>query len=314
MFTEEVAAIIVSYNPDMEVFRQLLSSIKKQCHAVVIDNGSSAEHIRVLEDMLVDHENTDLLLFPENMGIARAQNIAIKRAVKNYPSVSKVLLLDHDSIPSDNMVTCLETTFETVEEQGNSVAAIGPVLYDPRDDNFLKFQKMKLFFPGKIDPEKITSQQPVVEVDGLNSSGTLISIKAFRSIGEFDSKLFIDHVETDWCFRAKEKGFKLFATTGTKLTHYMGDDICYYWLFGKKCMPYRSPSRHYYLARNSILLQKRNYIPAAWKASNILKLCFTYLYFGFFCEDRKQQRRCILQGIRDGMKGITGKTALKVQE
>ena len=168
---------------------------------------------------------------------------------------------------------------------------------------------MKLFFPGKIEPEKISEQHPIVEVDGLNSSGTLMSIKAFRSIGEFDSELFIDHVETDWCFRAKAMGFKLFATTGTRLTHYMGDDICYYWLLGKKCMPYRSPSRHYYLTRNSILLQKRDYIPATWKASNILKLCFTYMYFGFFCKDKKQQRRCILQGIRDGMKGITGKSA-----
>ena len=145
---------------------------------------------------------------------------------------------------------------------------------------------MKLFFPGKIDPEKIARKNPEVEVDGLNSSGTLISTEAFRVIGEFDSHLFVDHVETDWCFKAKAKGFKLFATTKTKLTHFMGDDICYYWFLGKKSMPYRSPSRHYYLARNSILLQKRGYIPAAWKASNILKLCFTYMYFGFFCKDK----------------------------
>jgi rhamnosyltransferase len=134
-------------------------------------------------------------------------------------------------------------------------------------------------------------------------------VEALRIIGEFDSRLFIDHVETDWCFRARASGFKLFATAGTRLTHHMGDAICHYWFFGRKSMPYRSPSRHYYLTRNSILLQKRNYVPVAWKFANILKLGFTFLYFGFLGKDTKQQRKCILLGMRDGMKGITGRSA-----
>jgi rhamnosyltransferase len=314
MFTEEVAAIVVSYNPDPEVFRQLLSSLEKQCHAVIIDNGSSTECVRILEDMLVGRENTDLLLSPDNMGIARAQNIAIKRAIKNYSSISKVLLLDHDSIPSDNMVVSLIQTFRSLENNGHRVGAIGPVLYDPRDGEQLKFHKIKLFYLGKISPESIDKEQPVVEVDGLNSSGTLISTDAYRVTGGFDEDLFIDHVETDWCFRAKAAGYRLFATTATRLTHLMGDDVCYFWFFSRKRMPYRSPFRHYYIVRNSILLQKRNYIPVAWKLSNLLKLCFTYLYFGCYYSDSNAQRQQINLGIRDGMKGITGKSKHQVQE
>jgi len=306
-------AIIVSFNPDLALLREILDSLAGQCPAVIVDNGSSQSTLNALEELLQDRASVDLITLQDNMGIAHAQNTAIQHITDSNTAIKYVLTLDHDSTPPDNMITCLETTFEAFEKQGNRVAAVGPVLYDPRDNKLLKFQKMKFFFPGKIDPEKISRKNPGVEVDGLNSSGTLISTKAFRVIGEFDSHLFIDHVETDWCFKAKAKGFKLFATTRTKLTHFMGDDICYYWLLGKKSMPYRSPSRHYYLARNSILLQKRGYIPAVWKVSNILKLCFTYIYFGFFCEDRKQQRRCILQGIHDGIKDITGRTAHNIQ-
>ena len=150
-------------------------------------------------------------------------------------------------------------------------------------------------------------EEPVVEVDGLNSSGTLISIEAYQKTGGFDEGLFIDHVETDWCFRARDSGYRLFATTQARLTHYMGDDVCFYWFFGKRRMPYRSPARHYYIVRNSLLLQKRDYVPLAWKTSNLLKLLFTYFYFGCYASDRLEQRKQISLGLADGRKGVTGK-------
>jgi rhamnosyltransferase len=307
-------AVIVSFNPDFNVLRKILAPLAAQCPVVIIDNGSSQSTLTSLVQLVQNTDSVELIKLHENMGIAHAQNTAIRHITENNTAAKYILTLDHDSIPPGGMISCLETTFESLEDQGTPVAAVGPVLYDPRDNSLLKFHKTKLFFPGKIKPERISDNHPAVEVDGLNSSGTLMSTQAFRLIGEFDSSLFIDHVETDWCFRARAKGFKLFATTGTRLTHHMGDDVCYYWFFGKKSMPYRSPARHYYLARNSILLQKRAYIPAAWKVSNILKFCFTFIYFGFFCKDRKQQRKCILLGIRDGIKGISGKSALYIQE
>ena len=301
------AAVIISFNPDLDLMQEILASLARQCPVVIVDNGSSPSILSSLGELVEEMEYVELLALHNNEGIALAQNTGIKHISEDNTAIKYVLMLDHDSMPPGGMVTYLEKTFDKIEEQGIPVAAVGPVLYDPRNNNLLKLHKMKHLFPGKIGPEKVTGQYPVVEVDGLNSSGTLISLKALHIIGHFDSTLFIDHVETDWCFRARATGFKLFATTGTRLTHHMGDDVCYYWFFGKKSMPYRSPSRHYYLARNSLLLQKRKYIPASWKVSNILKLFFTYIYFGFLVNESAQQRKCILLGIRDGMKGITGR-------
>lgn len=308
MFTEETAAVIVSYNPDMEVFGQLLSSLNTQCLAVVIDNGSSPDCIQSLEKLIKKHEHAELLCSADNMGIAHAQNTAASHILKTNTTARYILMLDHDSIPAEDMVGVLTNTFELLAAEGQKVAAVGPVLYDPRDYKLLKFHKLKTFYLGKMRPESISLEKPVVEVDGLNSSGTLISVDAYRATDGFDNSLFIDHVETDWCFRAKAAGYRLYATTKTRLTHLMGDDVCYYWFFGKKRMPYRSPSRHYYIVRNSILLQKRNYVPVAWKISNLLKLFFTYMYFGCYYHDRKAQRQLINLGISDGIKGVTGKS------
>ena len=307
-------AVIVSFNPDPNVLQEIIASLVQQCPVVIVDNGSSQSTLDAIDHLIRNTDSVDLIRLHENKGIAHAQNTAIRHIQARRPAIKYILTLDHDSLPPDGMITCLESTFETLADRGAPVAAVGPVLYDPRDNNLLKLHKTRLIFPGKLRPETITGDPPAVEVDGLNSSGTLMSTEAFRVTGEFDSSLFIDHVETDWCFRARAKGFGLFATTATRLTHHMGDDVCYYWFFGRKCMPYRSPARHYYLARNSMLLQKRDYIPASWKVSNILKLCFTLLYFGFLDKDRKRQRKCILQGIRDGMRGITGKSLHPVQE
>ena len=307
-------AVIVSFNPDLIILRKIVSSLTAQCRVVIIDNGSSQSTLLSLNELVASMDPVEMIKLNENMGIAHAQNAAIRHITEKDTAIKYIVTLDHDSIPPSDMINCLETTFETIEGQGIRVAAVGPVLYDPRDNSLLKLHKMKLLFvPGKIKPDKIPTKQLAVEVDGLNSSGTLISVKAFGIICEFDSTLFIDHVETDWCFRARAKGYKLFATNKTRLTHHMGDDICYYWFFGKRSMPYRSPMRHYYLARNSILLQKRDYIPLSWKILNIPKLFFTFIYFGFVNKYRSQQRKYILLGIRDGMKGVTGKSAPCIQ-
>ena len=314
MYTEETVAVIVSYNPDIEVFQQLLTSLESQCPAIIIDNGSNPDSLQNIQAAVKRHGNATLINSGENLGIAHAQNTAIKHILGHKSSVRFALMLDHDSIPEDGMVTSLIKTYDYLTGENNRVAAVGPVLYDPRHKSLLKFHKQKLFYWGKIRPENINSGNPAVEVDNLNSSGTLISIEAYRNTGGFDEELFIDHVETDWCFRAKAAGYKLYATTDSRLTHTMGDDICTYWLFGRKVMPYRSPARHYYLVRNSILLQKRGYIPLGWKFSCLLKLGFTYFYFGWYHSDRAMQRRQIHRGIIDGFKGITGKSAQQPQE
>ncbi len=53
--------------------------------------------------------------------------------------------------------------------------------------------------PGYVDG-CMTAGNGSLEVDTLNSSGSLISCEALRKVGLFDEGFFIDHVETEWCF------------------------------------------------------------------------------------------------------------------
>jgi rhamnosyltransferase len=304
-FSQDTVAIIVSFNPDIDTTGKALQSLSHQCATVIVDNGSSAETLIRLREVAAGFDNVELICLEDNLGIACAQNRAINHVIQTRDAARFSLLLDHDSIPGPGMVDCLEKTFVARQSQA-SVAAVGPVLYDPRDNKYLDFHKARFGIWGKIRPDSLRKEQPVVEVDNLNSSGTLLSNAVFRETGGFDSSLFIDHVETDWCFRAQSHGHRLFATIETQLTHHMGDDVCYYWFLKKRRMPYRSPGRHYYIIRNSLLLQKRNYVPLPWKLSNLLKLCFTFIYFGFISRDRAGQRKQMRYGFMDGLKGVSG--------
>ncbi len=87
----------------------------------------------------------------------------------------------------------------------------------------------------------------------------------------------------------------------------MGDDMLGFWLFGKREMPYRSPVRHYYIFRNSLLLQRRKYIPGVWKFWNIVKLGFTLFVFGIGRREARQHRTMMWRGIVDGLKKISGR-------
>ena len=146
----------------------------------------------------------------------------------------------------------------------------------------------------------------LIRCEFLNSSGTMIDRGAWSEIGTFDEKMFIDHVETDWCLRAVRKGYKLYGSCSAELFHSMGDQVCRYWLLKWRTMPYRNSKRHYYLARNSVLLYKREYTPRMWIVWNMLKLVMTLFYFGIFPPDRIDQFKMIVKGVVHGIKNKTG--------
>ena len=303
-FSTSTVAITVSFNPDIEVLDSQFLSTSGQCKTIVIDNGSEKEILEKIGKCCDQYENVELRALSENLGISAAQNIVIHWLRENSPGVGYVLLLDHDSVPSSNMVSRLEQLHTAQDHLKKPVAAAGPMLFDPRDQKFLGFHVLRGFRYVKVFPDH---EVKYIECISLNSSGSLISMKALADVGLLDEHLFMDHGETEWCFRARSKGFQILGAAGVEMHHTMGDDVCSYWLFGARRMPYRSPARHYYIVRNGVYLQKKPYVPMLWKLWNIGKLIFTYMYFGFISADAKAQRRAITQGFLDGVRGVTGK-------
>lgn len=296
-------AITVTFNPDLNILRQQIEALWPQCRIIVIDNCSEKKIVEQVRSCCGTKIHK-IMPLDKNVGISTAQNRGIKLVLENFPDAEFILLLDHDSVPSAGMILMLEKEFDALDAAGMKPAALGPLLYDPRDKNFVGFHVLRHGFLYKRVLPKNTSLP--IFCQGINSSGSLIALKAIKKTGLLSEDFFMDHGETEWCYRTMAHGFTIYGIPGAVLTHYMGDDVCRYWFFGWRRMPYRSPLRHYYIVRNSIHLQKKPYVPKIWKIWNVFKIMFTFTYFGFFSREPREQKKFILKGLRDGFQGKTG--------
>lgn len=292
------AAIVVTHEPDFDLFSKVLKALAPQCQVIVVDNGSSEVVLEQVTALIEHQAAVSLLELRENSGIAHAQNAGIRQALATRPNTEFVLTLDHDSVVPEEFVSRLQDEFDS-RDKALRLAAIGPTLIDPRVNAPVGFQRRRGLSWSRFMP---IPGQPGMEVDGLNSSGSLISVRALRDTGLFESDFFIDHVETEWCFRARSRGYRLWGSFETSMEHRMGDDATTFWFFGRRVWPYRSPRRHYFIFRNSLALQRRLYVPSVWKLWNFAKLALTFIVFGSFAGDAAEQRRQMRAGVRDGWK------------
>lgn len=148
--------------------------------------------------------------------------------------------------------------------------------------------------------------QEVVEADFVISSGSLMPVSVLDDIGPMDENLFIDHVDTEWCLRAQSKGYRLFGVPGARMVHTLGDSRKRIWFLRRRNVPHHSPFRYYYILRNSILLQRRKYIPLKWRFAELLRSVRVVIFYGLFPANRLQCLQYMFKGIWHGLKGISG--------
>jgi rhamnosyltransferase len=302
MINPRIIAVVVTYQPDTDILKKLLTSLDSQVESVVIvDNGTEMDMALFCEQY--SSRQVSIILLGKNMGVAFAQNTGIQEAMKK--GATHVLLMDHDSIPSPNMVSYLIKAEQELIQSGEKIAAVGP-RYKFHETNlssyFVRFGLLrfkKIYCTDEGCPE-------YVPVDFLISSGCLISLKALHEIGLMDESLFIDHIDTEWFLRAKSKGFSSFGICNAVMSHSLGDYLFDFWFFKKRTLPVHNPLRLYYIFRNSILLYKRPYVSRKWFLNDIIRLLLMFIIFSTGVYPRKEFFMMMTRGIYDGLRGKNG--------
>ncbi len=291
-YLQQVIPVIVTYNPDILNFTKLVDSLVLFDEVTLVDNGS--DNVSSLQALCSTYNNILAQYLPSNVGLAQAQNIAID-SIKNGEIGVFVLLFDQDSVPVNDCIEVLHGYANELINNGVNLGVIGPALEDAFCESRYGFIKNgKRFY-------KEDAGNSMFQCDGINSSGSLIPLEAWQELGGNNKELFIDHVETDWCFRARAAGYVCYGTFDALLSHSMGESTIKYWFFGWRTMPDRTPERHYYLFRNSIFLQQQSYVPISWKYKNVLKLILTISYFGVFHRHRVKHTSNMYVGLKDGI-------------
>ncbi|MDO1527786.1 glycosyltransferase family 2 protein [Fulvimonas sp. R45] len=296
-------AVVVAYHPDFAVLDELLQSLSRQViHTYLIDN-SAHDDFRVQEWFgSTTRKDVSLIRLGSNRGVATALNAGIR--IARAAGATHVLLSDQDSLPPPDMVSGLLTAARSLGDEAR-VAAVGPVFINRRTGMTHPFQHP---VPGWMAYKHAlpTPESPVVETLTLITSGSLVSIAALNDIGEMRDDLFIDYVDTEWCHRARHRGWRIYGTCLAKMTHDMGDAALRVWLFGWRNEMDYSPERVYYRVRNFVALYRMPHIEFRFKirhARFFLGDIYSQVFFG---TQRRKALRMTLKGLRDGINGHLG--------
>lgn len=305
-YAARVHAVVVTYQPDDKV-TELLHALSPQVENIlVIDNGSSQQPLRILRPACAE-VGAILIALGENTGIAHAQNVGIERALKE--GADYVLLFDQDSIPQPDMVLRLVSFFSEMNNKSsanqlNPVAAVGPCIIDNKGDGKPLVLVNRRWFPGKVKQAEL--DWPAIPAAFLIASGCLISRDALVKVGKMNEEFFIDHVDMEWCLRARKEGYQLFIDTDARLDHSFGDRVVTIPII-KRTVHVHAPVRSYYGVRNIIALCRTSLMPWRWRIRYLIWLIPYSLFNIFFTGQPRAQFRWVIRGLSDGLVGRTGR-------
>ncbi|MCW3184879.1 glycosyltransferase [Escherichia coli] len=122
-----MAAIIITYNPDLTILRESYTSLYKQVDKIIlIDNNST--NYQELKKLFEKKEKIKIVPLSDNIGLAAAQNLGLNLAIKN--NYTYAILFDQDSVLQDNGINSFFFEFEKlVSEEKLNIVAIGPSFF-----------------------------------------------------------------------------------------------------------------------------------------------------------------------------------------
>jgi N-acetylglucosaminyl-diphospho-decaprenol L-rhamnosyltransferase len=211
--------------------RRCLQSVVDSTHPadeiVVIDNGSqdgTPAHIERLFPHVKVVRNV------ENAGHTRAVNQGLALATADY-----VLLLDSDTELAPNAIALLLQYLE----QHPEVGIVAPRTYNTDGSVQLSARR----FPGAINglfgrqslltrwfpnnrfsrhylqSDELTTTGPY-EVEQVSAACMLFRRTLAQSVGPWDERYFAYWVDTDWCYRVRQHGWKITCIPSASVIHH----------------------------------------------------------------------------------------------
>lgn len=225
----DLSVIVVTWNTRelvLSCLRSLEGAIGNlSAEIFVVDNGSGDGTVTA-----VRHAFPEVVVVANerNLGFARANNKALRRAAGTY-----VLLLNTDILLKKDTVTTL------IDFMGkNPLAGMAGAQLLNADgskqnsfDNFPTllsegFNKslLRILFPGRFPSKRITTFSPR-EVESVLGACVLVRREAIEAVGFLDEDYFFFMEETDWCYRMREKGWKVYIVPDAQAVHLQGATV-----------------------------------------------------------------------------------------
>lgn len=284
----KVIAIVVLYNDNTEEAASNIAMIARQVDKVCLVDNS----VESCSERFSDISNAVYLPQYSNKGIAAAQNIGLKYALEQHADY--IFFADPDSMIPKQAVNTLYKTYCRLKDKGYNLGGVGSTAYNrgtgspyPLYSNFVQH----------------ISEEQVTEVTFLMNSVSLIPASLFSEIGLMDEKLFIDGIDSEWCWRgAHQLGLRFFLDDNLHIMHQLGLGTR---IIAGKERAVTPPDRFFFQFRNYLWLCRRNYIPRKWLIENGGKYMVKAIYYPLMITPRWSYVKNILLGIMAGIRSYS---------
>ncbi len=192
---EKFVGIVSLYHPTKDVLQNIMSYYEKLDAFIMMDDSEYSNRALCatvfgsLSDKLIYHWNGS------NIGLCASMNKGVKIAMEM--DARWILIMDSDSGFENNIIQ---------------------VYKDYIDNNDV--ENVALLFPQYNYPRhKRTIQDGVKSSKNAMLSGTLFNVKAFENVGVFDERFYMDGLDYEWCYRARQKKYILIQCLGAVINH-----------------------------------------------------------------------------------------------
>ncbi|MEK6565629.1 MAG: glycosyltransferase [Bacteroidota bacterium] len=229
----QLSIIIVNYNV-RDFLHHALISLRKatkgiRSEIVVVDNASDDGSTEMLRRRF---PNVTLIASKQNLGFARANNLALKRARGAF-----LLLINPDTVVQEDTLRAMLEFFKNTPEAGLA----GCKILNPDGTFQLACRRSfptpwvaftKIFGLSKLFPRSswfgkynltYLSPEETYEVDAVSGSFMMLRKEVFEKVGGLDEEFFMYGEDIDWCYRIQQSGWKIYYAPLTQIIHYKGE-------------------------------------------------------------------------------------------
>ena len=222
----DLSIVIVNWNTREYLLRCLRSVLalrdRDSREVIVVDNGSQDGSAGEVKRLFPD---IDLIENEQNFGFARATNQGISRSSGRY-----ILLLNPDTEVLEGSIESIVAFMKSRPEAGiagaqllnedgsrqNSIANFPSLTTELFNKSLLR-----RLFPRRY-PGKEIEYPDAIEVDSVIGACMVTRREALERVGVLDEDYFLFFEETDWCYRMKAAGWRVYHVPQAKVIHFQG--------------------------------------------------------------------------------------------
>lgn len=229
---ENTGGIVVTFHPDAGLVDRLKLLSQNVDRVLVVDNASPPEALAGLRDL----PRIEMIVNDRNLGVAAALNQGAEWARKR--GYAWALLSDQDSRFHEDAISVLGRTWAEIPHRDRLA-----VLACNFDDAEAKRPQYRTRGGASRSEQKT-----------VITSGSLVPLDALAEIGPFREAFFIDHVDHEFCLRARRAGRLVAATREALIEHSVGAAQAHGPL--GTVARHHGPERWYFMVRNETVLAR----------------------------------------------------------